>query len=122
MSKDTYIFFLFIIIVAGLALSIPYIIDYLIKLFTPKKKYLKPEHQRAMRQDFYSDEFGLDEVYEPLEIGKEIEEETESFSSNIYICPECGSLKLRMQEAGKITCADCHRIFLINGEMNQNLH
>jgi hypothetical protein len=120
MSKET-IIVLFIIIVAGLALSIPYIIDYFIKLFTPKKKYQKPEYKHSKRDEFYTQEFKTDEVYESTEIG-DVEIESDTFSNNIYVCPECGSLKLRMNEPRKITCADCKRVYLINGDANQNLH
>jgi hypothetical protein len=121
MSKDLSIV-LFIIVVSGLAISIPYVIELLLGFFTRGKQPSTSNQRRTSRMKFYSDEFEADEVFEADKIPAEPEEDVSTYSGNIYICPECGSLKLRMSEPGKIRCGDCQRLFLISDNMNQNFH
>jgi len=121
MSKEV-LLILFIVIVAGIALTIPYLIDFFVDFFTSTKRHSKPSAKRRTREEFYTEEFEPDEIYESTEIEPDSEEEINPFSRNVYVCPECGSLKLRMGKTGEISCANCGRTFKIKGSSNLNLH
>jgi len=121
MNKDLFIF-LFIVVVAGLAISIPYVIDFFLKFFGRRKSRSTSSQVLNSRMDFYSAEFESNEVFDTIKNEPESEDNGIPYSGNIYICPECGSMKLRVSEPGKIICGDCQRVFIYKNNFNNNFH
>ena len=135
--SENYFIILFVLVFAGIAIILPTIIDYMIDLYSSRKarrkvleKYKTKSDKTTSREEFYSNEFGSEKIYEAEEKQSDTKEHTESkvqsdskdqsdsYESSIYICPECGSTELRRSGIRKISCFNCGANFYIDGDSN----
>jgi hypothetical protein len=133
-NNENYFIILFVLVFAGIAIILPTIIDYLIDIYSRRiarakareKFNPKPKKGSESREEFYSNEFGSETIYDASEDITDAKEQTEvkeqddSYESSIYICPECGSTELRRSGIRKISCFNCGANFYIDGNSNQS--